>query len=526
MAPSEIGSITESRIAASTRRLRSTEPMRAHVAVLGRDRARRPARARPSGIVSAAAPARHVNASSGEVACANEPTPGPITAPVENRPMTMPASRASRSRGVLADSQAIEAAHVMPAAQPCSAACEVEHDGVRGEREGERRDRQQRRAGERHAAPADARREEAREQPDDRRRQRIGGQHDARARLREVEAVGVARQQRHDRLVERRLDEHRQADRDRDAARVHGSILPARAAAARGALAAPRQSSTMWMHTHSIIRRRDARAGSSRTTTLRLGAQAPLNRFRTGSDRNAIPPRPACVPRYGTTARGRRRPPAGPGRPTCSRQYSPYWDSSSGLRSPSSCMRSRGGSAEVLRAEAERELASARREADAVRKEAEVAAKEHMLAARSEVEEQLKGRSLEVARSEERLGARAAQLDQAAADVAAREGSSRRARRGAERARGARRAARRGAGARARARRRDDAGRRPARRCSRASRSRRATTSRAASARSRTRRASSPTGACATSSRSASSAPPRRTPPRRPSRASRCPRTR
>jgi hypothetical protein len=34
--------------------------------------------------------------------------------------MTMPDSRGSRSRGVLAESQAIEAAHVMPAAMPCS----------------------------------------------------------------------------------------------------------------------------------------------------------------------------------------------------------------------------------------------------------------------------------------------------------------------------------------------------------------------------------------------------------------------
>ena len=71
--------------------------------------------------MSAATPARHVNASSGEVAWANEPTPGPITAPVENRPMTMPDSRGRRSRGVFADSHAIEAAQVMPAAQPCSA---------------------------------------------------------------------------------------------------------------------------------------------------------------------------------------------------------------------------------------------------------------------------------------------------------------------------------------------------------------------------------------------------------------------
>ncbi len=53
------------------------------------------------------------------MAWANEPTPGPITAPVEKSPMTMPASRPSRSRGVLAESHAIDAAHVMPAAQPC-----------------------------------------------------------------------------------------------------------------------------------------------------------------------------------------------------------------------------------------------------------------------------------------------------------------------------------------------------------------------------------------------------------------------
>jgi len=58
-------------------------------------------------MVSAATPARHVKASSGEVAWANEPMPGPITAPVENRPMTMPDSRGRRSRGVLAESQAI-----------------------------------------------------------------------------------------------------------------------------------------------------------------------------------------------------------------------------------------------------------------------------------------------------------------------------------------------------------------------------------------------------------------------------------
>ena len=173
---------------------------------------------------------------------------------------------------------------------------EVEHDDVRGEREGQRRDRQERRAGERHAPPAEARRDEPREQPDDRRRQRIGGQHEARARLGEMEAVGVARQQRHDRLVERRLDEHRQADRDRDAARVHDSILPARTPRRTAAARGPRQSSTMWMHIIRSFADASARAGSSRTTTLRLGAQAPLNRSRTGERPEHNPPRPACVP--------------------------------------------------------------------------------------------------------------------------------------------------------------------------------------------------------------------------------------
>ena len=82
--------------------------------------------------MSAAAPARHVNASPGEVACANEPTPGPITAPVEKRPMTMPDSRGRRSRGVLAESQAMDAAHVMPAAMPCSMRAPIEHRSTFG----------------------------------------------------------------------------------------------------------------------------------------------------------------------------------------------------------------------------------------------------------------------------------------------------------------------------------------------------------------------------------------------------------
>ena len=344
--------------------------------------------------------------------------------------MTMPASRDSRSRGVLAESHAIDAAQVMPAAQPCTprARSSTTAFGANAKASVETVSS---------AEPASAMRrppmrgvEEAREQPDDRRRQRVGGEHDARTRLREVEAVGVARQERHDGLVERRLHEHRQADRDRDAARVHGSILPARA---RRAAAGRRRRSRARggeaklydvkarSFDHSPTRRC---AGSSRTTTLRLGAQAPSQplpaRGATGTPHPAICLR-APLRHYCTGPHGARRPaqgdrhargstgPCGGTRP-------------SALRSPPSCC---AAAAARRRRCAPRPSASwrrARREADAVRKEAEVAAKEHMLAARSEVEEQLKGRSLEVARAEERLGARAAQLDQMAADVAAREG--------------------------------------------------------------------------------------------------------
>ena len=152
-------------------------------------------------------------------------------------------------------------------------------------------------------------------------------------------SLGVAREQRHDGLVERRLHEHRQPDRDRDAPRVHGSILPAHAAARAAPVAArgAGRSSTMRLHSQTIIRRRDARAGSSRTTTLRLGAQAPLTRSAQGANRNAFPPRlPACLAEARLHGAAR-HPPAGPGRPTCSPQYSPWWDSQSGLRSRSSC---------------------------------------------------------------------------------------------------------------------------------------------------------------------------------------------
>ena len=44
--------------------------------------------------------------------------------------MTMPDSRGRRSRGVLADSQAIDAAHVMPAAMPCIARAPTSTDAL------------------------------------------------------------------------------------------------------------------------------------------------------------------------------------------------------------------------------------------------------------------------------------------------------------------------------------------------------------------------------------------------------------
>src|SRR5262249_41505915 len=146
-------------------------------------------------------------------------------------------------------------------------------------------------------------------------------------------------------------------------------------------------------------------ARDHRPPTRRPGARTPLPPGATGTHS----PRdlPACCA-SGTTARGRAAPAGRPEETDMLEAVLALLGFVVGAVLAGVGMRSRGGSAEAARAEAERELASARREADAVRKEAEVAAKEHMLAARSEAEDQLKARSLEVARSEERLGARAA----------------------------------------------------------------------------------------------------------------------
>jgi ribonuclease Y len=80
-----------------------------------------------------------------------------------------------------------------------------------------------------------------------------------------------------------------------------------------------------------------------------------------------------------------------------------------------------GGRTAEAQVEAQRALDDARREAEAVRKEAEVEAKERMLTLRSEVEDELKERRLELVRAEERLTSRGAGLDEKERDLARRE---------------------------------------------------------------------------------------------------------
>ena len=249
--------------------------------------------------------------------------------------MTMPDSRGRRSLGVFAESQAIEAAQVMPAAVPWSARARSSTTAFGASANASVETVSS-------AEPASAMRRPPKRgvtrpesSPIDRRRQRIGGQHEARAGLGEVEAVGVARQQRHDRLVERRLDEHRQADRDRDAARVHDSILPARVCAGAPP-AGSRQSSTMWMQ---LIRSFADATHAPAVRVPRPSDSAP-RRHQTAPARERPERNPPRLPACYAAARlhgvdGVRR--RGPGRTTCSRQCSPYWDSSSGLRSPPSC---------------------------------------------------------------------------------------------------------------------------------------------------------------------------------------------
>ncbi|MDX6568137.1 MAG: ribonucrease [Gaiellales bacterium] len=62
-------------------------------------------------------------------------------------------------------------------------------------------------------------------------------------------------------------------------------------------------------------------------------------------------------------------------------------------------------------------LEDARREAQTIRKEAEVAAKEQSVTIRTDVERELGERRLEVAKGEERLSVRAAQVEQRAAET-------------------------------------------------------------------------------------------------------------
>src|SRR4051812_9673299 len=80
-----------------------------------------------------------------------------------------------------------------------------------------------------------------------------------------------------------------------------------------------------------------------------------------------------------------------------------------------------GKQAEVDALEARRVLEDARRDADAARKEAEIQAKERMISLRSEVEQELKERRIEVARAEERAASRESVLDHKATELGRRE---------------------------------------------------------------------------------------------------------
>src|SRR3954463_1701103 len=80
-----------------------------------------------------------------------------------------------------------------------------------------------------------------------------------------------------------------------------------------------------------------------------------------------------------------------------------------------------GKQAEADRIEAERVLQDAKRDSDAIRKEADIAAKERMIGLRSEVEQELKDRRIEVARGEERAAARDREIDQKLAELKRRE---------------------------------------------------------------------------------------------------------
>ena len=80
-----------------------------------------------------------------------------------------------------------------------------------------------------------------------------------------------------------------------------------------------------------------------------------------------------------------------------------------------------GKQAEADRIEAGRVLEDAKRDADAARKEGDIAAKERMIGLRTEVEQELKERRIEVARGEERAAGRERDIEQKLAELKRRE---------------------------------------------------------------------------------------------------------
>ncbi len=141
--------------------------------------------------------------------------------------------------GAFAVSHAMPHVHAMPDAAPWMRPRAAQHLGARREREGQRRGREQGAGDDHHAPPAVAPDEGARGHAGDQHEGRIAGDDDARLDAREVELVGVVRQQRDDGEVERRVHRHGEADGDLDPAHPPEDMLGRPIAGEGGAPCSP-----------------------------------------------------------------------------------------------------------------------------------------------------------------------------------------------------------------------------------------------------------------------------------------------
>ena len=178
-----------------------------------------------------------LNANDGDVHPPSAPNTGPAIDPAETRPMMPPTISPRRSLGAFAVSHAIDAPQQAEFARPCAARAATSTHDRRRECEGHGGDREEHVAGDHDAAGADPSRQPAGRDGGDQDRHRQRREHQSGLGFRQVELLGVVRQERHQGQVQHRV--HEQGDPDGGPDLTHRGSLSAAGCAepAAGAVA-------------------------------------------------------------------------------------------------------------------------------------------------------------------------------------------------------------------------------------------------------------------------------------------------